>query len=148
MFRHLLVPLDVSEFATHLAEHAVAYAASVRAHITFFHAVADYGATDAGALERTLAPEIFGLRPAEQAEAALARAEAIALMADVPCSRRWRISDRPYEAIVAAAEEYGCDLIFIASHGRRGLDRSTLGSQTTRVLAVSRLPVLVVRGDG
>jgi nucleotide-binding universal stress UspA family protein len=51
----------------------------------------------------------------------------------------------PYEEIVRAATAYGCDLIWMASHGRKGLDRLLLGSETQRVLSHANIPVLVYR---
>ena len=54
-------------------------------------------------------------------------------------------SDVPYEAIIAAADKAGCDLIFMASHGRRGISGLLLGSETNKVLTHSKIPVLVYR---
>jgi nucleotide-binding universal stress UspA family protein len=51
----------------------------------------------------------------------------------------------PAVAIVSAAQERGCDLIVMASHGRRGIKRALLGSQTSEVLALTKIPVLVVK---
>jgi nucleotide-binding universal stress UspA family protein len=51
----------------------------------------------------------------------------------------------PYEAIIEAAEKSGCDLIFMASHGRRGFSGFLLGSETNKVLTHSKVPVLVYR---
>jgi nucleotide-binding universal stress UspA family protein len=54
-------------------------------------------------------------------------------------------SDHPYEAIVQVAERNGCDLIMMASHGRRGVKAILLGSETQKVLTHSKIPVLVFR---
>ena len=54
-------------------------------------------------------------------------------------------SDRPHEAILGAAEAQGCDLIFMASHGHRGLTGLIVGSVTQKVLSHSTIPVLVFR---
>ena len=63
-----------------------------------------------------------------------------------PCQVKHVTSDYPADAIVAAAEKYKCDLIFMGSHGRHGMRRdSMLGTQTQRVLAESKIPVLVHR---
>jgi nucleotide-binding universal stress UspA family protein len=51
----------------------------------------------------------------------------------------------PYAAIVAAAEKRGCDLIMMASHGRRGMQAVLIGSETTKVLTHTKIPVLVLR---
>jgi nucleotide-binding universal stress UspA family protein len=55
------------------------------------------------------------------------------------------VSQSPYEAIIALAEEAGCDLIFMASHGRRGIAAVLIGSETNKVLTHSKIPVLVTR---
>jgi nucleotide-binding universal stress UspA family protein len=56
------------------------------------------------------------------------------------------VQDRhPAEGIIAAAQDKGCDLIIMASHGRRGLDRVLLGSQANEVLTHSKVPALIVR---
>lgn len=145
MYRHLLVPLDGSEITTGLVRQALAYAATGASKITFFHAVRDYGATDEGALQRTLDPDAFERRSTEEADRILLPAQHAARTAGVDCDVRWKIADAPHAAIQSAAEESGCDLIFIASHSKRGFNRLFLGSQTSKVVTESTLPVLVVR---
>jgi nucleotide-binding universal stress UspA family protein len=54
----------------------------------------------------------------------------------------------PYEEIIATATATQCDLIWMASHGRRGIDKLLLGSETQRVLARSTIPVMVYRAAG
>jgi len=63
----------------------------------------------------------------------------------MPCELSSVVADDPYEAIVAASESKGCDLILMASHGRRGISGMLLGSQTQKVLTHSKIPVLVYR---
>ena len=94
---------------------------------------------DAGTLEH------LSLVARENAERILADAQAVAESAGVPCSSEGVINDLPHEAIIEAAAQHGCDLIFMASHGRRGLSGLLLGSQTQRVLIHAALPVLVFR---
>ena len=65
--------------------------------------------------------------------------------AGVECTVTSATSDVPYEAIIEAAEKSGCDLIFMASHGRRGISGFLLGSETNKVLTHSKVPVLVYR---
>ena len=65
--------------------------------------------------------------------------------AGVPCSTATVTTDVPYEAIIEASNQAGCDLIFMASHGRRGLGALLLGSETNKVLAHSKVPLLVYR---
>ncbi len=143
MYRHLLVPLDGSELGTTLVTHALEFANSLGARITFFTMREDYGASDEGAVARTLAPEDFAEAAAGEANAILAKAVAAAGEFGIDCSAVARTGSRPHELIIQVAAECGCDLIYMASHGRRGLKGLMLGSQTRKVLAHTTLPVLV-----
>lgn len=143
MYKHLLVPLDGSGLATEIVSQAVSFAAALGARITFFTARADYSATDQGALQRTVAPESYVDNLAGEARGILQKAEAAAKAQGVPCASVVRTSDRPATAIVAEAEAQGCDLIFMASHGYKGLRALLVGSQTQKVLTNTHIPVLV-----
>lgn len=143
MYRHLLVPLDDSPLSTDTVNQAVQFARTLGAKVTFFHARADYGASSLGALERVMSPATFNDHIAGEARAILAKAEVVARAAGVPHDSAVVTSDRPYEAILGAASARGCDLIFIASHGRRGIKGLMLGSETQKVLQHATIPVLV-----
>jgi nucleotide-binding universal stress UspA family protein/hemerythrin-like domain-containing protein len=143
MYRHLLVPLDDSPLAVETVNQAVQLARTLGAKVTFFHAQADYGASSIGALERVIAPAVFNERMAGEARAILAKAEVVARVAGVPYASVVVTSDRAYEAILGVAAAHGCDLVFMASHGRRGIKGLVLGSQTQRVLQNATIPVLV-----
>ena len=143
MYRHLMVPLDDSALSAETAGKAVRLARTLGAKVTFFHAQEDYGATSIGALQRVIAPADFNEGMAGEARAILAKAEAVAREAGVSHASFATTSSRPYEAILDVAEKQGCDLIFIASHGHRGIKGLMLGSQTQRVLQHATIPVLV-----
>lgn len=143
MYRHLLVPLDGSELATNLVTQAVEFARTLGARITFFTAREDVGSSGDGALLRSLSPDAFAEAAAGEASAILAKALAAGGAFDLPCEGVVRTGSRPYELILDVAAERGCDLIFMASHGRRGLRGLMMGSQTQKVLTHSTLPVLV-----
>jgi len=143
MYQHLLVPLDDSQLAVETVHQAVRLAKTLGAKVTFFHAQADYGASSIGALERVMSPAVFNEHMAGEAQAILAKAEVVARVAGVPHDSAVMTSDRPHEAILHAAEARGCDLIFIASHGHRGLKGLVLGSETQKVLQQTTIPVLV-----
>ncbi|MDY0036295.1 MAG: universal stress protein [Zoogloea oleivorans] len=143
MYQHILVPVDDSELAIITVGKAVSFARTLGARITFFHARSDFAATSDGAVIHALSPTEFVEQAAGNARAVLARAESEARLAGVPFASVGRTSDRPYEAILDIATEQGCDLIFMASHGRRGLKGLLLGSQTQKVLAHTTIPVLV-----
>jgi nucleotide-binding universal stress UspA family protein/hemerythrin-like domain-containing protein len=135
--------VDDTRLSIDTASKAVELARSLGARVTFFHARADFGATDAGALTRVMSPGEFEDQAEGVAPAVLARAQAAARATGVDCELIARTSDRPYESIIDTARERGCDLIFMASHGRRGFRELFLGSQTQKVLAHTTISVLV-----
>ena len=143
MYRHLMVPLDDSPLSVDTVRQAVEFARTLGAKVTFFHAQADYGASSIGALERVVSPAVFNEQMAGEARAILAKAEVVARVAGVPYDSAVMTSDRPHEAILGVAEARGCDLIFIASHGRKGIKGLMLGSETQKVLQHTTIPVLV-----
>jgi len=143
MYENILVPIDDSELAISLVSQAVTFAKTVGASATFLHVRADYAATSDGALMHALEPTDFESAAAGPAQAVVAKAEAEARMAGIAFNSVVKTSDRPYEVIVDVALEQGCDLIFMASHGRKGLRSMLVGSQTSKVLAHTTLPVLV-----
>jgi nucleotide-binding universal stress UspA family protein/hemerythrin-like domain-containing protein len=143
MYKHLLVPLDGTPLASATIEQAVAYARAGGARLTFLHVRADIAARGDGALLHAMSPEVFADAAAGNARALLARAEAAARAGGVVAASMLVTSDRPHEAILEAARSSGCDLVFMASHGRRGLKGALLGSVTRKVLDGATLPVLV-----
>jgi nucleotide-binding universal stress UspA family protein len=104
--------------------------------------VAFYGE---GALIDPTTPDKFAEMAEKQAQEILAGHESTAKAEGVACASISSVSDIPYEAIIAAAETAGADLIFMASHGRRGFSGLLLGSETQKVLTHSKIPVLVYR---
>jgi nucleotide-binding universal stress UspA family protein/hemerythrin-like domain-containing protein len=143
MYRHLMVPLDDSPLSGDAVIQAVQLARALGAKVTFLHAQADYGGSSIGALERVMSPAAFNENMAGEARAILAKAEVVARVAGVPHDSAVVTSDRPYEAILSTASARGCDLIFMASHGRRGIKGLMLGSETQKVLQNATIPVLV-----
>ncbi|SMB27994.1 UspA domain protein [Sterolibacterium denitrificans] len=147
MFKHILVPTDGSELSTVAVRHAVNFARETGAKITFFYAKPDYPISfyGEGALIDPTTPEKFAEMADAQAQTILAAAAAEAQRAGVPCDSVSHINDIAYAAIIEAAITAGCDLIFMASHGRRGISSLLLGSETQKVLTHSKIPVLVWR---
>jgi nucleotide-binding universal stress UspA family protein len=147
MFKHILVPTDGSALSTDTVKKAIEFAREANARITFFYAKPEYPVSfyGEGALIDPTTPEKFAELADEQALVLLAAAESLAKEREVPSARLAITSDVPYEAIIAAAAQAGCDLIFMASHGRRGFSGLLLGSETQKVLTHSTIPVLVYR---
>lgn len=147
MFRHILVPFDGSELSQKAAQSAVAFAKDAGARITAFYAKPEYPITyyGEGALIDPTTPEQFAELAEQQAQQNLDYVEDLCEKADVPCSTLSLTSDIPYEAIIEAACQCNCDLIFMASHGRKGITSLILGSETNKVLTHTTIPVLVYR---
>lgn len=147
MFKHLLVPTDGSELSDGTVRRAIAFAKDAGAKITFFYAQPDFPMPiyGEGALIDPTTPEQFARASALEAEEILSRARAAAEAEGVTVATDTTVNEVPYEAIIDAAGRHGCDLIFMASHGRRGLASLLLGSETNKVLTHSTVPVLVYR---
>ncbi|MNC87484.1 Universal stress protein family protein [compost metagenome] len=101
--------------------------------------------SDDSAVAHFLSPRDYDVRARAIAQKNLKPVEKAAAAAGVSCDAMHAYNDFPYEEIVRAARRGKCDLIFMASHGRRGISRLLLGSETSKVLAHSKIPVLVVR---
>jgi len=147
MFKHILVPTDGSPFSQDTVRRAVSFAKDAGARITAFYAKPEYPVTyyGEGMLIDPTAPEQFAQLADEQAQKILGFVEQLCQENGVDCSKMTLISDIPYEAIIEAAKQAECDLIFMASHGRRGLSAMLLGSETNKVLTHTTIPVLVYR---
>lgn len=147
MFQHILVPVDGSTLAQNALAHAIALAEAVGARISAFHVVTEFSgerAVDRPELAAA-AGEAYRERAIAEAESILSYANRRARAHDVEVDARYVFSLDPHRAIVEEAERAGCDLIVMASHGRRGLQALLLGSETQKVLTHCRIPVLVVR---
>lgn len=147
MFKHILVPTDGSQLSTDTAKRAITFAREAGARVSFFFAKPDYPVAfyGEGALIDPTTPEKFAEMADNQAAEILAVCEKLAVAAGVECSSISTTCDVPYEGIINAAASAGCDLIFMASHGRRGISGLLLGSETQKVLTHSQVPVLVYR---
>ncbi len=147
MFKHLLVPTDGSPLSQEAVQRAIDFAKEIGARITFFYAKPEYPVTfyGEGALIDPTTPEKFAQMTEQQAQEILATCAEAAAAAGVVHATLSETSDVPYEAIIAAATAQDCDLIFMASHGRRGIGALLLGSETQKVLTHSKIPVLVYR---
>ncbi len=145
MYRNILVATDGSELADHAVTQAIELARAVGARMTAV-TVSDY-------LPVTAANMMPSAADAAHYESAAKRAahdvlERVRTRADargVACTSVHIADELPADGIIKACKDNGCDLIVVATHGRRGLDRLLIGSQTNKVLAASCVPVLVCR---
>ena len=145
MYRHLLIATDGSDLADKAVHHGIALARETGARITAltvsepFHVIA----VEPAMLEDTR--ESYEARVTERAARILAAVAAKAEGAGVVCETVHGSDAHPYKAIIETALSEGCDLIVMASHGRRGVSAVVLGSETVKVLTHSKIPVLVYR---
>ena len=150
MYKHILVPTDGSLLSAKAVKEAIKIAKACGAKLTALHVMPDFHAYVSEhyqVLPGIAAPleHKYKEESAERAGKILEAARAEAIMAGVECAGISVTSDATYDAIIKAAAKSGCDLIVMASHGRKGLEGLLLGSETTKVLTHSKISVLVVR---
>ncbi|TAL93459.1 MAG: universal stress protein [Paraburkholderia sp.] len=144
MFKHILVPTDGSELSRMAIDGAIDLAKSVGARVTAYACLPQYPYSPFS--EVVIEPPVdFQERSEREARLHLREVEQAALDAGVACSSETSVHPSPYLGIIEAAERGGCDVIFMASHGRRGLGSLLIGSETQRVLTHTRIPVIVYR---
>ena len=148
MYKNILIATDGSELAQGAVNHGLELAKRVGATSILVTVTEQWsslemaGAAEGGQLD---AVQTYQDAAARSAEAILENAASTARSMGVDFETR-HVEDRsPAEGILETAELEECDLIVMASHGRRGLGRMLLGSQTAEVLAHSKIPVLVLR---
>jgi nucleotide-binding universal stress UspA family protein len=147
MFTNILVPTDCSALSRKAIMVAMIFAKKLGARVTGFHVAPAYRFNvyaDYVPPNFMLPPE-FAAHTKKVAQRHLDVIKKAAAGAGVSCACYYVTSDFPADAIVKAAKKYKCDGIFMASHGRTGLPRLLLGSETTKVLAQARIPVVVHR---
>src|SRR5512143_598622 len=145
MFKHILLPTDGSPLSEAAVEKGINFAKSIHARIIGVSVVPKeypsyYEAEIPGGFMDKAAAECR-----ENAKIHLAALTKVAQNEAVACNVVMETSDQPYEVIIRVAEQKGCDLIMMASHGRRGVGALLLGSETQKVLTHSKIPVLVYR---
>jgi nucleotide-binding universal stress UspA family protein len=148
MYKRILVPTDGSRLSEEAVAAAVALAKAIGARVIAFHVapeVPDPG-LEAWAHRNPSFRDDMVRAFEEQAMALLEVAKNLALRAGVPCECRYIWSPSPAEEIVKAAAESRCDLIFMGSRGKGQSPEALLGSVAARVVALSRVPVLLHRG--
>jgi nucleotide-binding universal stress UspA family protein len=145
MFQTILVPTDGSPLSRQAEDAAIEFArrnGSTVVAVSVAEPVSDATTAATSFLGAT------AIDPADMLALAQARIQGLvdrAQAADIPCQCSVAISYHPYEEILKAASDFQCDVIFMASHGHRGLKGLFLGSETQKVLAHAKLPVMVFR---
>ncbi|WP_342643925.1 universal stress protein [Rhodoligotrophos ferricapiens] len=145
MFQHVLIPTDGSPLSAAAAEKAMAFARDAGARVTMLSVVEPYPGITGDSVERAEARAQFQQMAREHTADSLSYAAQKARALGIACQTVQAENGDPWRVIVETATAKGCDLIAMASHGRRGLAALLLGSQTTKVLTHSKIPVLVYR---
>jgi nucleotide-binding universal stress UspA family protein len=149
MYKHILVPVDDSSLSIKAAKHAVKLARSTGARLTALHVIPPFrvlaGIDGIVAEPELYSPDEYRKSTERFARRLLGRVEALAKAGRVKCEGVFVTGEQPWQSIIKAARGRRCDLIVMASHGRRGIAAVLLGSETTKVLTHSKVPVLVCR---
>ena len=148
MYKHILVSTDGSKLSGKAIRTAVKLADATGAKVTGVYVMAPWVAAAYGEgvmYAPALSPKRYKEITEREARKALAAVEIEARTGGVPYATTMLTADNPWEGIIHAAKAKKCDLIVMASHGRRGLAGLILGSETTKVLTHSKIPVLVCR---
>ncbi len=145
MFKHILIPTDGSELSGVAIANGIKFAKKIHAQVTGLAVTMPYHFF---ALEASMLADTMDRYTEDSnilAEQRLNVIQRAADLAGVACTCMHIVSEHPYEEIVKVAENRGCDVIFQASHGRRGVRALLMGSETQKVLTHTKIPVLVFR---
>jgi nucleotide-binding universal stress UspA family protein len=144
MYQRILVPTDGSDITAKAVQTAIGLARRLGAQLFTISVKEPFPYSAISEMQPTPPQEFFDA----QERIAAGRVQQVAdsaRVADLPCQAHTMEALHPWEAIVDYAKQQGCDLIVMASHGRRGMASLLLGSETQKVLTHSTIPVLIVR---
>lgn len=145
MYKHILVPTDGSDLSDAAITQTLDLAKEVNAKVTILTVIEPFHVFSTHTDQLVDSRAEYLEHAHQRAEKLLAGAIEKAKERGVAYASEVIEGDHPYEAIIAGALKHGCDLIAMASHGRRGVSALILGSETTKVLTHSTIPVLVYR---
>jgi len=145
MFKHILIPTDGTDLSRKAVIYGVQLARTVGARVTAISVSEPYHVASMDAVLVAETPDEHEAQTARIAERALEQVRMAAEAASVEVETVRDIHDQPYRAIIDCARARRCDLIVMASHGRRGVAALLVGSETTKVLTHTAIPVLVYR---
>lgn len=142
---HILIPTDGSELSAKAAAYGMDLAKKLGAKVTAITVTAPPEAILLGEGVLMTYSEVYEQHAAKNARKTLEPVLKMAAEAGVACEGIDARDDEPWHGILETAKSKGVDLIIMASHGRRGLAKLMLGSQTQRVTSHTEIPVLVYR---
>ena len=145
MYKHVLIPTDGSELSSRAEAAGLTLARALDAKVTALTVTPPFQFIGTEPMMLVATEPEYEKAQTARAEKILERVKATAAAIEMPVETVRTVDVRPYESIIATAKQRGCDLIFMASHGRGGVAGLLLGSETTKVLTHSKIPVLVYR---
>jgi len=145
MYAHILIATDGSELASRAVEQGLTLAKALGSKATAITVTEPWTAAVSGEWAVAFPVEEYEKAAATNAEKILAQVKEMAARIGVACDTRHVKDQFAAEGIVDEAKALNADLIVMASHGRRGLAKVVLGSQATRVLTHSTVPLLICR---
>ena len=145
MYKNILIPTDGSELAAKAVEQGILFAKEIGAKITAMTVTEPFHLLSVAPSQLEYTPIEYKKHSEASAEKVLGIVSAAAKLAGVGCETLHVEHEQVYQAIIEAAVARKCDLIVMASHGRRGVSAVVLGSETVKVLTHSQIPVLVYR---
>jgi nucleotide-binding universal stress UspA family protein len=145
MYKHILIATDGSELSQKALRQGIALARPFGAGVTALTVSPTFHNLALDPVMVAATPEHYRKDCEARAEKYLEAARIEAGIAGVPCEIQHVVHDHPFRVIVDTATAKHCDLIVMASHGRRGMSALLLGSETTKVLTHTKIPVLVCR---
>ncbi len=145
MFKHILLPTDGSPLSEAAIQKGMRVAKSLGAQVTGLYVIPPYRLLGGGQESLSDTKAQYEKDSKARAQTYLATILDLGKELGVGCDAISENSSHPYEVIVRAAEKRGCDLIMMASHGRRGVQALLIGSETSKVLTHTKIPVLVFR---
>ena len=145
IFKHILLPTDGSDLSNTAIRKGILFAKEINAKVTGLYVVLPPQTSIVSSNRVRSTQEEYYEESRLQAEDYLAVIERSAQDAAVTCDITTVSASHAYEAIIQTAEQLGCDLILMASHGRKGMQGLLIGSETAKVLTHTKLPVLVLR---
>jgi nucleotide-binding universal stress UspA family protein len=145
MFKHILVPTDGSALSASMLGKVMAFAHDSGASVTVIHVREEFQVFTVQPAMLADTREQYARDSVAAGQRILEQAQLLAKETRVTCDTMLAEGEHPYEVIIQASRERGCDLICMASHGRRGVQALLLGSETQKVLTHSDIPVLVYR---
>jgi nucleotide-binding universal stress UspA family protein len=145
LFKNILVATDGSDLAAKAVEQGIRFAKDIGAKVTAVTVTEPFNVFSLAPSQLEYIPIEYKKHAEAHAEKVLDTVSAAAKSAGVICETLHVEHAQVYQAIIDAASARKCDLIVMASHGRRGVSAVVLGSETVKVLTHSKIPVLVYR---